>query len=121
MRSLVVLAIALLVAPMGITSAESTDRLAVTIVNFDEKAALVTWSPAPDAIAYEVYRGTSPEHATLIEVTSLTAILDGAPLPGEAWYIIKSLADRHGGGGAGGSCVDRHGTTGVSVTTSSCV
>lgn len=122
MRVILALAISLALAPLA-QSADDGERgrLAVSIIQVNNDAVIVAWTPAPGAVSYEVYRGTSPETATKIAETRTTAILDEAPQVGNIWYIVRSVQLNSDGGSYGGSCVDHHGTTGVSVTTKHCL
>lgn len=122
MRTVVLLTLALLMlGPLG-SANEGGGRLVLTIISVDEEAVLLAWTPAVGATEYEVLRGPSPEKAVRLGIAPSTAFLDDSPHAGDVWYIVKSIQFRSGGGeDSSGSCVERQGTTGVAVTTSSCV
>jgi len=122
-----VFAITLLPAVAGLAETEPRDAMAVAIFSSEDLGVIVTWSPAPNAISYAVYRGASLDDLVLLGETPATFWHDEDPLPGESWYVILSQAAASDPpspadfGSFQGSCVNRNGTTGVTVTASHCV
>jgi hypothetical protein len=133
MRFAVACTLALLLAPplVSSTGAEPRDALAVSVYTADEVGAIVTWTVAPGAIGYAVYRGDSPESATFLAHTPGNAFHDPDTPDRETWYVILSVHPQNGGrdlldprddfGGFRGSCISQRGATGVTVTASHCL
>lgn len=121
MRFLVAISLALFVAPLGGASAFSSERIVVTVLDIEGEVTLVAWTPVAGAAGYEVFRGPSFDDLHLLSEVTISEYVDEKPKTGDVVYLIRSINTRTGGQtGSGGSCVERSGTTGVSVTTSSC-
>lgn len=126
MKFVVLMLSMLLLAPVAHSSeAEPRDALEVSIWSIDVSSALVTWTPAPGAIGYLIFRGDTPETATLIGQSAATTFYDAtAPLE-EAWYVVLSVQSENGafeiGSPSRGACIKHKGATGLSVTTAHCI
>lgn len=128
MRSVVALTLALLLAPTlaSASQEEPRDALAMTIVGVDDVATSVSWSPAPVALLYEVYRGPSMDELTLLGTTPSTSFLDMTESSEDTvWYVVIGRAVSQSVGEhlhtMRGKCVATRGTTGYSVTLAHCM
>lgn len=126
MRTSIALAIVLLMLPLASsTEAEPRDALAVSLFDIEESAVVVTWSAAPGAIAYDIYKGPTQKDLTLVGESTTTVWLDESAHTGTTWYVVVTKhaqgAPELGLGAYRGACVNQRGTTGVSVTAAHCV
>lgn len=114
------LTLAVLLAPTATSESKQPDTLAVSVVRIDEAGVVVTWTPAPGALAYLVYRGTDLEDLRQIARTSTPVYTDSAAPNENVWYVIvgEGLGTGHG---ARGKCLAMRGATGIAVTAAHCV
>ena len=128
MRIGVALVLSMFLVPLAVSSeGEARDALAVGIYHVDGVGAIISWSPAPGATGYEVYRGPTLDDLTLIGSTETTIFFDPDSPAGDVWYMILSthpatIPVLNGGIGTyKGACVDHHGMTGISVSAANCL
>lgn len=128
MRSVAACILALLLAPAfaSATQEEPRDALAMTIVGVDGVGTAVSWSPAPTAFLYEVYRGPAMDKLTLLGTTPSTSFLDASSGTAEesVWYVVIGRSASQSVGEyvhtMRGKCVATRGMTGYSVTLAHC-
>lgn len=127
MRSVYVLLGAILVLPT-ISAAdydEPRDSLAVTLLRADDNFVHVSWTAAPGALSYALYRGPTPDDLTLITQTPNLEYADAYAPDADTWYVIVSQVpqiDSHiQPGPMRGKCLAMRGLTGFSLTLANCV
>lgn len=126
MKSVALLLSTLLLVPLAHSSeAEPRDALEVSIWSFDVSSAFLSWTPAPGAIGYLIFRGDTPETATLIGQSATTTFYDATAPVEQAWYVILSVQSENGAfdivSPSRGACIKHKGATGLSVTTAHCI
>lgn len=88
-----------ILAPLPLSHAAESERepvhaLDVLLVDMPGVATIVSWTPAPLADRYLVYRGPSLDALTLVATTDVTSFVDDAvPVDDTAvWYLILGKA-----------------------------
>lgn len=128
MRSVAACILALLLAPAlaSATQEETRDALAMTLLGVDGVGTVVSWSPAPTAFLYEVYRGPELDQLTLLGTTPSTSFLDASTATAEenVWYVVIGRSASQSVGEyvhtMRGKCVATRGMTGYSITLAHC-
>jgi hypothetical protein len=126
MRFVVFFISTLFLVPLGMSSeAEPRDALEVSTWTVDDASALSTWSPAPGALGYLVFRGETTDTAQLIGESATTSFFDATAPAEDAWYVIQSIHPGAGwldlGSPSRGACIKHRGATGLSITTAHCL
>lgn len=127
MRLLIALTTALLLAP-AVVSAESQeeprDALSVSVVRVVGKGVYVAWTPAPGAVMYQVYRGTSLDSLELISQTPATVYTDLSAPNEDMWYEILSVSPQSNIGDelgpVRGRCLSMR-SSGIALTLAHCM
>lgn len=125
MRLTLAFVVALLFAPtMSASDAPEPEHgLAVTVVRVQDEFIDVSWSPAPAAVVYELYRGPALDDLTLVTQTPTLAFTDLAAPDEDTWYVVVSRVPESTTSfksGPSGKCLILRGFTGVSVHVASC-
>ena len=127
MRPILAVVVALLFAPL--TSAtdwsEARDGIAMSVVRIEDEHVYVSWTAAPGAVTYELYRGPSLDELSLLTQTPTLAFTDHEAPTGDTWYVVVSdvLLPSTAGVEVGpmrGKCLIMRGLTGVSIHMASC-
>lgn len=129
MRVLLAAAVVLLLAPALATASSSDsdppDGITVTVLRIEGKGVYVTWTPAPAATSYDIYRGTDLGTLHYVASTPNLEYTDPSPPGADVWYQIisevpTSIPDDVGSP-VKGRCLAVRGATGVSVTVANCM
>lgn len=129
MRLFVAITLLALLAP-SIASANRDeapkDALSMTIVLLDERAAHISWSPAPGSVVYDLYRGASLDDLVLVASVPTTVYVD-VPPAGRAdivYVVVSRMISSSIGDDVQqmrGKCIATRGMTGYSVTLAHCM
>ena len=126
MRTVLAIVVALTFLPT--TSAndwsEPRDGLSVSVLRVEDSEVLVTWTAAPGAIAYQVFRGKDLDDLELISYTPQLQFRDRDAPDEDTWYVIVSHTPPSSYGldvgPMRGKCLSMRGLTGISVTLAHC-
>lgn len=127
MRSVYVLLGALLVLPtISATDwEEPRDGIGVTLIRADDNFVHVSWTAAPGAVSYELYRGPTPDDLELITQTPNLEYADAYAPDEDTWYVVISrvpaLSSHVEPGPMRGKCISLRGYTGITVTIANCL
>lgn len=129
MRLVVACILALLLAPTLVSASqeEARDSLAMEVVVIGGVGASISWSPAPTAYAYEVYRGPELDQLTFLGATPSTSFFDASTPASEesVWYVVIGRATAQSVGEfvhtMRGKCLATRGMTGYSLTLAHCM
>lgn len=107
---------------------EPRDGLIVDVLRITGKGVYVTWSPAPLALSYQVFRGPDLAHLEFIGQTPALQFADWHAPEQDTWYQIVSVGGLQNGlneiidgGPMKGSCLAMRGGTGVAITAANCM
>lgn len=127
MRSVAVLLGALLLLPLASVSAqdEPHDDIGITLLRIDDSFVHVTWTAAPGALTYALYRGATLDDLELVTSTSRLEYVDGSVPDSDIWYVVLSrppiASHLDGPGPMSGKCLTMRGITGFSVSLAHCM
>lgn len=129
MRLVIACILALLLAPtlVSATQEEPRDALAMDIVSIGGAGTSISWSPAPTAYLYEVYRGPELDELTFLGATPSTTFFDTSDPAAEerVWYVVIGRASAQSVGEymetMRGKCLATRGMTGYSLTLAHCM
>ncbi|HET6404425.1 MAG TPA: hypothetical protein VFH78_07250 [Candidatus Thermoplasmatota archaeon] len=127
MRILVALVAALFLVPTGsaVDWDDPQDALAVTVLRYHETSVIVSWSVAPGAVGYHVFRGPTPDDLQHLAFTPHLQFADTDAPDADTWYVVVSEMPSSTYdlelGPMRGKCVSARGITGISVTLAHCV
>lgn len=104
---------------------EARDGIAVTLLRADDNFVHVSWTAAPGALSYELYRGPTLDDLTLVTQTPNLEYADAYAPDGDTWYVVVSrvppVSSHLDIGPMRGKCLVLRGLTGVSITLANCM
>ena len=127
MRSAYLLVGALLMVPtISATDwQEAREGIGVTLLRADESFVHVSWTVAPGAVSYELYRGPTLDDLQLITQTPNLEYADAYAPDEDVWYVVvsrvPSISTHVDPEPMRGKCLSLRGYTGVTITVANCL